>query len=171
VDSLVLHSGYSTVRLESFLFTREAFEDIRARLKPTGVFAAYNAYRQGWVVGRLQTMMTAVFGNPPLVMGLPYAASIAPGDPVNTITFILDGGAASPLGTIRRRLDAKPFWINDQPRLNELINGFAARPPAVAGIAEPTWHRIGAAVSPPAKRTDPARRLAVSTCAIRSCRR
>ncbi len=62
VDSLVLHSGYSTVRLESFLFTREAFEDIKARLKPTGVFAAYNAYRQGWVVGRLQTMMTEVFG-------------------------------------------------------------------------------------------------------------
>jgi len=43
VDSLVLHSGYSTVRLESFLFTREAFEDIKARMKPDGVFAAYNA--------------------------------------------------------------------------------------------------------------------------------
>ena len=64
MDSLVLHSGYSTVRLESFLFTREAFDDIKARLKPNGVFAAYNAYRQGWVVGRLQTMMTAVFGDP-----------------------------------------------------------------------------------------------------------
>jgi len=47
----VLHSGYSTLRLESFLFTREAFEDIRARLKPGGIFAAYNYYRQGWLVG------------------------------------------------------------------------------------------------------------------------
>ncbi len=37
VDSLVLHSGYSTVRLESFLFTREAFEDIKAVLKRNGV--------------------------------------------------------------------------------------------------------------------------------------
>ena len=32
VDSLVLHSGYSSLRLESFLFTRDAFEDIRNRL-------------------------------------------------------------------------------------------------------------------------------------------
>ena len=142
VDSLVLHSGYSTVRLESFLFTREAFEDIKARLKPDGVFAAYNAYRQGWVVGRLQTMMTGVFGDQPLVMGLPYAAKIAPGDPVNSITFILGGGAASPIGKIRRGLEAQPFWINDQPRLNELVNGFGVRPPPV-DVAESTWHRIG----------------------------
>ena len=26
-------------------------------LKPDGVFVVYNYYRQGWVVGRLQTMM------------------------------------------------------------------------------------------------------------------
>jgi SAM-dependent methyltransferase len=142
VDSLVLQSGYSTVRLESFLFTREAFVDIAARLKPDGVFAAYNAYRQGWVVGRLQTMMAGVFGDQPLVMGLPYAAKIAPGDPVNTITFILGGGAASPLGRIRRRIEAQPFWINDQPSLNELINAFGGQPPSIAGVAEFSWHRI-----------------------------
>ena len=29
VDSLVLHSGYSSLRLENFLFTREAFEDVK----------------------------------------------------------------------------------------------------------------------------------------------
>ena len=46
-----LHSGYSSLRLESFLFTEEAFRDIKAKLKPDGVFAMYNVYRQGWVVG------------------------------------------------------------------------------------------------------------------------
>jgi SAM-dependent methyltransferase len=142
VDSLVLHSGYSTVRLESFLFTREAFEDIKARLKPNGVFAAYNAYRQGWVVGRLQKMMTEVFGNQPLVMGLPYAERIAPGDPVNNITFIL-GGTAAPLTRIRERMQEQPFWINDQPRLNQLIDAFSPRPPSASGVPESTWHRIG----------------------------
>src|SRR5262245_47295381 len=30
VDSVVLHSGYSSLRLESFLFTEQAFRDIRA---------------------------------------------------------------------------------------------------------------------------------------------
>src|SRR5262249_17405183 len=67
VDSLVLQSGYSSVRLESFLFTREAFDDIRAHLKPGGVFAAYNSYRQGWLVGRLTGMLTDAFGRLPLV--------------------------------------------------------------------------------------------------------
>jgi spermidine synthase len=47
VDSLVLHSGYSSLRLESFLFTEQAFKDIKARLMPNGVFAMYNFYRQG----------------------------------------------------------------------------------------------------------------------------
>ena len=172
VDSLVLHSGYSTVRLESFLFTREAFEDIKARLKPNGVFAAYNAYRQGWVVGRLQTMMTAVFGDRPLVMGMPYAPKIAPGDPVNSITFILGGGAASPLGTIRRRIEAQPFWINDQPRLNELINGFAA---CAAGGRRCRSHAGIGSVRPPWRfdRTNSFRSTIgrSCTCAIRSCRR
>jgi SAM-dependent methyltransferase len=142
VDSLVLHSGYSTVRLESFLFTREAFETIKARLKPDGVFAAYNAYRQGWVVGRLQKMITGVFGTEPLVMGLPYAARISPGDPIHTITFIL-GGGTPPLARIRRRLEAQPFWVNDEPRLNQLIDGFAVEPPATPGVPASTWHRIG----------------------------
>src|SRR4029077_1636081 len=44
VESLILHSGYANLRLESFLFTEEAFVDVRARLKPGGVFAAYNYY-------------------------------------------------------------------------------------------------------------------------------
>ena len=62
VDSLVLHSGYTSLRLESFLFTDQAIRDIRARLKPGGVFAAYNYYRQGWVVGRIDRMIADAFG-------------------------------------------------------------------------------------------------------------
>ena len=66
----------SNIRLESFLFTREAFADIRRVLKPDGVFVAYNFYRQPWLVGRLQTMMAGAFGRPPLVMTLPYQAEV-----------------------------------------------------------------------------------------------
>ena len=72
VDSLVLHSGYSSLRLESFLFTQQAFDDIAARLKPNGVFAAYNFFRQGWIVGRIDKMAEAAFGSRPLVISLPY---------------------------------------------------------------------------------------------------
>src|SRR5256885_15144762 len=78
VDSLVLHSGYSSLRLENFLFTREAFEDVKRTLKPGGVFAMYNYYRQGWVIGRLKTMAEKVFGkeNGPIVISLPDQESI-----------------------------------------------------------------------------------------------
>ena len=51
-------------RLESFLFTEEAFRDIKAKLKPGGVFVMYNYFRQGWVVGRLAELAEKVFGTP-----------------------------------------------------------------------------------------------------------
>ena len=38
IDSLVLQSGYSNLRLESYLFTMESFKDVRRVLKPTGVY-------------------------------------------------------------------------------------------------------------------------------------
>ncbi len=37
VDSLVLHSSYSNIRLESFLFTKQAMDDVKKRLKPRRV--------------------------------------------------------------------------------------------------------------------------------------
>ena len=63
VDSLVLHSGYSNIRLESFLFTRQTFEDVRRHLKPNGTFVIYNYFRQGWLAARLQRGLDEVFGS------------------------------------------------------------------------------------------------------------
>ena len=62
VDSLVLHSSYSNIRLESYLFTTQAFADIRKRLRPGGLFVMYNYFRQGWIVDRLQAMLEEAFG-------------------------------------------------------------------------------------------------------------
>ena len=72
----MLHSGYSSLRLESFLFTEEAFRDIKAKLKPGGAFVMYNAYRQGWVVGRLALLAEKVFGTKPIVLSLPHVDTI-----------------------------------------------------------------------------------------------
>lgn len=97
VDSLVLHSGYSSLRLESFLFTDQAMRDIQARLKPGGVFAAYNYYRQGWVVGRIDLMIADAFGEPPVVFSLPPQDEIRPDESQsNHITFLMVGNGPSP---------------------------------------------------------------------------
>jgi spermidine synthase len=78
VDSLVLHSSYSNIRLESFLFTQEAFTDVQTHLKPGGVFVMYNLFRQGWIVDRLSQELQSTFGRSPLVFTLPFVDTIEP---------------------------------------------------------------------------------------------
>ena len=48
-DSLTLLSTTGNVRLESFLFTKEAFDDIRAHLTPNGIVVLYNLYWGAWL--------------------------------------------------------------------------------------------------------------------------
>jgi SAM-dependent methyltransferase len=137
VDSLVLHSGYSSLRLENFLFTREAFEDVKRTLKPGGVFAMYNYYRQGWVVGRLAQTAEEVFGTKPIVISLPYKERIASGDDDRfSFTFLLVGSDSKRLAAIRAQLEKTSFWLHPQPAMNEKINGFRAAAPGA------DWNRI-----------------------------
>ncbi|HEY7659459.1 MAG TPA: spermidine synthase [Actinomycetota bacterium] len=64
-DSLTLVSGQSSVRLESYLFTREAMEEAREHLAPGGVFAMYNYYRYPWLADRLANTVDEVYGHRP----------------------------------------------------------------------------------------------------------
>ncbi len=66
-DSITLVSGQSSLRLESFLFTTEAVEAVRERLRPEGTFAMYNYYREPWLVDRLARTVEEVFDNEPCV--------------------------------------------------------------------------------------------------------
>jgi spermidine synthase len=69
-DSLVRLASAGDVRLESYLFTVEAFREVRARLAPGGVFALYNQVRQPWLVDRIAAMLEEAFGTAPHVMEL-----------------------------------------------------------------------------------------------------
>src|SRR6185295_10181591 len=131
VDSLVLHSGYSSLRLENFLFTREAFEDVKRTLKPDGLFVMYNYYRQGWVVGRLAKTAEEVFGSKPLVISLPPVEAIGAEDSQQgRITFLIAGDSRR-LEAIRARFaKGDVFWINPVTANNLAINALRpARPP------------------------------------------
>ena len=63
-DSLTLVSGQAGLRLESYLFTEEAFETVRERLRPDGVFSMYNYYNPR-VFERYASTITAAFGGEP----------------------------------------------------------------------------------------------------------
>jgi SAM-dependent methyltransferase len=148
VDSVVLHSGYSSIRLESFVFTEQAFRDVKSKLKPGGMFALYNFYRQGWVIGRLQALATKVFGSNPIVVSLPYRATISPEDNQRGhITCLMVGNDdSSAVERIRSKLQQSQFfWLNPEPGFNEAVNGFGADPPAVRGIDQPAFNKVGVA--------------------------
>jgi hypothetical protein len=67
IDSLTLQSSFSSVRLESYMFTEESFRAVRDHLEPRGVMALYNYFREKWLVDRLANTVTLAFGEDPSV--------------------------------------------------------------------------------------------------------
>lgn len=65
-DSLTLVSSTANIRLESFLFTQEAFQSVRDHLQPDGMFVLYNYYRQNWLETKIGNMLESAFGTAPI---------------------------------------------------------------------------------------------------------
>jgi spermidine synthase len=65
IDSLTVQSSFSSVRLESYMFTEESFRAVRDHLTPRGVMALYNYFREKWLVDRLANTVAQVFGQEP----------------------------------------------------------------------------------------------------------
>jgi spermidine synthase len=145
-DSLVLHSGYSSLRLESFLFTKEAFEDIRNRLKPAGLFVMYNAYRQGWIIGRIVKMAQDVFCSQPLVFTMPYQDTINVFQPASFFTVIMAGNNLDSvrIQAIRNKFQEKKFfWLNEHPVYNYEINAYSDTAEKFSADNASQWLPIG----------------------------
>ncbi len=95
-DSLTLVSTQANVRLESFLFTEEAFSAVRDHLTDDGVFVLYNYYRQPWLIERLANMLETSFGHVPAILTYETtAATLAAGPAVAALD-----GAAPPGGSV-----------------------------------------------------------------------
>ncbi|MEX0698108.1 MAG: spermidine synthase [Acidimicrobiia bacterium] len=68
-DSLTSVAGQSNLRLESYLFTSEAFSRARDLLTRQGMFALYNTHSEQWVIDRMAQTITSVFATPPCQLG------------------------------------------------------------------------------------------------------
>jgi spermidine synthase len=136
VDSLVLHSGYSNIRLESYLFTQQAFEDVKRVLKPGGTFVTYNYFRQGWVVQRVAAMAKHAFGCDPIVLSLPYKARLMASAPTGFTMVVTSCNTA--LGAAFRKHPA--FWLDAIPNRNTSAHGFFIDPARTADPQE--WLRV-----------------------------
>jgi len=67
IDSLTLQSSFSGVRLESYMFTKESFEEVRDHLNSNGLLVIYNYFRERWLVDRLANTAAVAFHSSPYV--------------------------------------------------------------------------------------------------------
>ena len=138
VDSLILHSGYANIRLESYLFTEQALADIKRTLKPGGIFVTYNYFRQGWVVERVAAMAESVFGCKPIVLSLPYRETL-PSSSQAGFTMIVAGCNQQIADAFA---DHKNFWLNRLPAKNRDVDGFKVQPEAMPAAERKDWQLI-----------------------------
>ncbi len=146
IDSLVLHSSVSNLRLESYLFTREALGDVKRVLEPGGMFVMYNYFRQGWIVSRLAATATDVFGRPPVVLTLPHLDVITPNDKADGFTLIFDGPRAAAIAQGFQQKGA--YTIPPVPPTPYLPDGFGAQPQPKAVVLSPSRVEIPPDLSP-----------------------
>jgi len=106
-DSLTLVSSTANIRLESFLFTEEAFQSVRDHLAPDGIFVLYNYYRQAWLETKIGDMLHSAFGTAPIAHTFQSTMAIfadGPGiaalnggpPPGDTVTAIPNDGGETP---------------------------------------------------------------------------
>lgn len=95
LDSHILLSHGVNVRIDSYVFTREAFETARARLSPRGVLVVSHAVGQPWFVERMRATLTAAFGRAPLdvsaILSNPLGIIYASGEPLPEGTAAASG--------------------------------------------------------------------------------
>lgn len=113
-DSLTLVSGQSSLRLESYLFTAEAAASARAHLRPDGVFAEYNFFRQQWLVDRLAGTLQDSYGQAPCVL---EEVGQVPGVGFAVLVASLDPAQITCSSRWQRPADTAPPSRDDQPFL------------------------------------------------------
>jgi spermidine synthase len=66
LDSHTTSSYFSNIRIDNFVYTREALERARQMLNPDGLFVVKFQVGNPWVAGRLYALMKATFGKDPV---------------------------------------------------------------------------------------------------------
>lgn len=158
-DSLTLVSSTANLRLESFLFTDEAFAAVRDHLAPNGLFVLYNYYREPWLIEKLDSQLAGTFGSSPPLLRIfdgnqaafaagPLAAAVAGHPPGDTVDAVPNVGAPTP----RDATDDWPFLYLRVPFIAPYYLAALAFLLALSGVGiwlagrlrSPGSHEIGA---------------------------
>jgi SAM-dependent methyltransferase len=71
LDSHTILAGQSNIRLDNYLYTREALQDVKRLLKEDGVFILQFLAMKDYIATRLHDLVEETFGQAPLVLFLP----------------------------------------------------------------------------------------------------
>jgi SAM-dependent methyltransferase len=66
LDSHTTSSHFSNIRIDNYVYTREALYAAKQLLQPGGLFIVKFQADTPWIAGRLRELLTDVFGHPPL---------------------------------------------------------------------------------------------------------
>jgi hypothetical protein len=143
LDSHVLLSSRSNVRLDSFVFTRESFALAREHLAPHGLMVVSHAVGNPWFIDRMIGTLGSAFGKLPMLvtadyqhpLGVAYAVGeeTAPGPPPRADVTILEDDW--PFLYLPRRSIPQDYWL--AMLLMALISLAAVR-----GVTGPRWRGI-----------------------------
>jgi spermidine synthase len=76
LDSHTTSSHFSNIRIDNYVYTKEAFESAKKLLAPGGLMIVKFWVPQPWIAGRLRALMEDVFGRPPLQIQTQSASQI-----------------------------------------------------------------------------------------------
>lgn len=106
LDSHYQLPGLSTLRLESFIYTTEAFRDVRKHMGPDSMFVVHLSSTREWMGRRLYWSLTDAFGREP-------ALFTTPASPFDSVAFVYGPPAllarATTTANELRSVDAAPF--------------------------------------------------------------
>lgn len=76
LDSHTTSSHFSNIRIDNYVYTREAFESAKRLLAPGGLMVVKFWVPQPWIAGRLRALVQDVFGRAPLQVQTQSASHI-----------------------------------------------------------------------------------------------
>ena len=119
LDSHVLMSSMSNVRLDSYVFTAESFALAREHLAPGGILVVSHAVGTPWFIDRMRSTLARAFGRPPFLvseqvahpLGFVYAAGelVPEGRPLGDAADVLEDDW--PFVYLRKRTIPREYLI------------------------------------------------------------
>jgi len=125
LDSHTVNSALSNLRIDNYVYTEEAFREVRSRLRPDGVVWLLFAFERRATADRLFAMLASAFGHEPVVFFNQDVKALSPSGGGGTFVTDRDG-----------RIEER---INATPGLREAVAGQRIHPRADVRVATDDW--------------------------------